>query len=238
MLEFSQFNYAKDHKFSYSLACIAIPIIIVLIFLIPIHYYKYRDGARIESKYLSELYEGTKNKPLSKLYTFIFIIRRFITALVLVSMRDLNIWIRCIFFSIVQFFALVYAILIRPFDSTKDNIIEILNESIFSILCIIVTVCNKKSMWFKGLDNILIYTLMINGFLISFIVIIEMIATCIQKYKRKKNSKCAVHVINQSQKHENYRAPVDRTLVSIETKINQNKGFSNIDESYYNFNER
>ena len=235
MLEFSQFNYAKDHKLSYSLACITIPFIIALTFLIPIHYYKYRDGARIESKYLSELYEGTKNKPLSKLYIFIFIIRRFITALVLVSMRDLNIWIRCIFFSIVQFFALLYVILIRPFGSTKDNIIEILNESIFSILCVIVTVCNQKSMWFKGLDNILIYTLMINGFLISFIVIIEMIATCIQKYKRK-NSKCVVHDI--SQKHENYRAPVDKTLVSRETKINQDKGASNIDESYYNFNER
>ena len=79
---------------------------------------------------------------------------------------------------------------------------------------------------------------MINGFLISFIVIIEMIATCIQKYKRKKNSKGAVHAINQNQKHENYRAPVDKTLVSIETKINQDKGASNIDESYYNFNER
>ena len=61
ILEFSQFDYASDHKLSYSLACIAIVGILVLTFLIPVHYFKYRDGATIKSKYLSQLYDGTKD---------------------------------------------------------------------------------------------------------------------------------------------------------------------------------
>ena len=74
-----------------------------------------------------------------------------------------------------QLTALLYCTIFRPFDEPKDNIVEILNEAIFSILCIIVTICDKKSMWFSGLDKILLYTLMINGFLISIVVTVDLI---------------------------------------------------------------
>ena len=73
----------------------------------------------------------------------------------------------------------------RPFESTKDNIIEIMNEVVFSIFCIILTICNRESMWFKGLPGILIYSLMINGFVISFIVITDFIITLRRKCKEK-----------------------------------------------------
>ena len=96
ILEISQFKNAKEHTTSYVLTCISVPFIIIAISLIPLHYFMYRDDARISSKYFSELYNGTKNRNACKLYMFIFIIRRFITALVLVSMRSLDIWTRCI----------------------------------------------------------------------------------------------------------------------------------------------
>ena len=61
MLEFSIFGNADDHTVSYVFACLAIPSIIAICVLILIHYFKYRKGVTIESKYLSELYEGTKD---------------------------------------------------------------------------------------------------------------------------------------------------------------------------------
>ena len=94
MLEFSIFDNVDDHALSYAFACIAIPTIIVLSILIPIHYFKYREGVTIESRYFSELYEGTKDNSVSKLFTFSFIVRRFVSAFVLVAMRDVNIWAR------------------------------------------------------------------------------------------------------------------------------------------------
>ena len=159
--------------------------------LIPLHYFMYRDSGRINSKYCSELYNGTKNKIIFKLYMLFFIVRRFISALILVFLRSVNIWVRCIPFSIVQFTALIYVAKFRPFAEVKSNIIEIMNEVIFSILCIILTVLNQKSMWFPSLANILIYALMSNGFWIIFILSSDITIVCLEKYrvKTKPNNK-------------------------------------------------
>ena len=62
------------------------------------------------------------------------------TALVLVSMRKLNILTRCGVFTTVQIIALIFVIITRPYKEVRDNIIEIMNEIIFSILSITVTV--------------------------------------------------------------------------------------------------
>ena len=95
MLEFSQFDYAKDHKLSYSITCFVLPIIIVLTFLMLVHYLIYRDGSTIQSTYLSELYDGTKDRSsMCKLYNFIFVLRRLINALILVSLRHINVYTR------------------------------------------------------------------------------------------------------------------------------------------------
>ena len=159
--------------------------------LIPLHYFMYRDSGRINSKYCSELYNGTKNKIIFKLYMLFFIVRRFISALILVFLRSVNIWVRCIPFSIVQFTALIYVAKFRPFAEVKSNIIEIMNEVIFSILCIILTVLNQKSMWFPSLANILIYALMSNGFWIIFILSSDITIVCLEKYRvrTKPNNK-------------------------------------------------
>ena len=156
-----------------------------------------------------------KTNNIWKLYSFIFVMRRFMTALVLVSLRNINIWARCIIFSYVQFWALVYASIIRPFSDIKDNIIEVMNETIFLILCIIVTVWNKKSMWFKGLPNILIIALMINGFMISFVLTIDLIVKCVYKWKQNKkhhNKDIEVEEENKSEIHSVHQAKITKII--------------------------
>ena len=104
-------------------------------------------------------------------------------------MRNFSVYPRCIFFCIVQFTALLYSAIIRPFNEPKDNIIEIMNEAIFTILSITVTICNEKSMWFNGLEKILLYTLMINGLLISLVEIIDLLINFVRKCKEKRKIK-------------------------------------------------
>ena len=108
------------------------------------------------------------------------------TALVLVSMRKLNILARCGVFTTVQIIALIFVITTRPYKEVRDNIIEIMNEIIFSILSITVTVWSDESMWFGILPNILIYTLTINGLLISLVLIVDMLIGWVQKWRLRK----------------------------------------------------
>ena len=173
MLEVSQYDNI-DNKVSYSLA-IVVFILLFMFILIPIHYFKYCDKGTIETKYLAEIYDGLKDNHASKLYMFIFLLKRFLMAAVIVFMRDINVWIRCISFTVIQFCVLIYLIIVRPFDDKKNNIIEPINETACLILCITITIFNDESRWFDGLDGYLIYLLVVVGILIGVIINVDMI---------------------------------------------------------------
>ena len=78
-------------------------------------------------------------------------------------------------FMLVQSSYLAYAMIVRPFEETKDNLIEIISELGFTFVCIVVTICNEESRWFKGLDQILIYSLMMVGIAIFVVTLVDFI---------------------------------------------------------------
>ena len=84
MLEITQFESAHDHPLSYTISWLSLIVIIIATMLIPKHYFDYREYSNIDSEYFSELYNGTKDTKICKLYTFIFIMRRLITAFLIV----------------------------------------------------------------------------------------------------------------------------------------------------------
>ena len=200
MLEFSQFESAKDHGLSYSIAVISL--VAVTIFVIPmiIHYFKYKEGAAIETRYFAEIYDGFKDSIASKLYTSIFIIRRFMMASVIVFLREANIWVRCWMFMLVQASYLAYTIIVRPFEEARDNIIEIISESAFTFVCLTVAICNEESRWFKGLDQVLIYSLMMIGVIMSGVSLVDFIIGCIRKHCEKRENKHQENIEEQAQR--------------------------------------
>ena len=133
MLELSQSESAEDNGLSYSFALLGL-IASLAFFLIPVHYFKYRQVGTIQTSYLAELYDGFKDTSWSKLYMFIFILRRFAMAIVIVFMRDANVWVKCIIYTLIQIAALVYTFIVKPFEETKDNQIEMVNEITYTIL--------------------------------------------------------------------------------------------------------
>ena len=92
-------------------------------------------------------------------------------------------------FTIIQASYLIYAVIVRPFDETKDNIIEIISESAFTFICLSMAICNQESRWFKGLDQIMIYSLMMVGMMISIVTFIDFMIGCIRKRREKKQKK-------------------------------------------------
>ena len=133
MLELSQSESAEDNGLSYTFALLGL-IASLAFFLIPVHYFKYRQGGAIETRYLIEIYNGFNDTAWSKLYMFIFILRRFAMAIVIVFMREANVWVRCIIYTLIQIAALVYTFIVKPFEETKDNQIEMVNEITYTIL--------------------------------------------------------------------------------------------------------
>ena len=181
------------------------------------HYFKYKEGATIETRYFDEIYNGFRDRNASKLYTSIFIIRRFMMTSVVVFLRNANIWVRCWLFMLVQTLYLTYAILIRPFKKTRDNIIEIISELAFTFVCIIVAICNEESRWFIGLDQILIYSLMMIGVAIFVVTLVDFIIGCIQKRREKM----------QNTYLENIEEQVQR--VSTSEQLNNNENNNKLD---------
>ena len=228
MLEFSQFESAEENGLSYAIAVLGFIAMFAFI-LIPVHYFRYRQDGAIETRYLAEVYDGFKDTAWSKLYMFIFILRRFAMAFVIVFMREVNVWIRCVFFTLIQIAALVYTSIVRPFDETKDNLIEIINEITYTIICLVITICNEESRWFSSLDSILIFSLMIVGLLIGIIINIDIIIGCIQSYKEKQAEKRAeelmengeecVEVGNKSM--DNARRPTEEPALNQESEPDQ-----------------
>ena len=94
MLEFSQFDNAKDHGLSYSIAVISLAAVTIFVIPMILHYFKYKERALIKTRYFDEIYDGFRHSNASKLYTSIFIIRRFMMASVIVFLRNANVWVR------------------------------------------------------------------------------------------------------------------------------------------------
>lgn len=214
MLEISQMKSMKNHQVSYFITCLFMVVILIGICLIPVHYFKYRRGTKITSKHFSELYGDTKEKPICKLYTLAFILRRFFTAFSLIAMRNYNIWYRCIAFTFLQYAALTYAIMFRPFAQTKHNLIEIMNEAIFSLLCTTISIFNSSKMWFGGLSKILIYTLTVNGSMISVILFVSMAIGIFQKCKNRRNKRVRLTKVQQIETPRNQRIVTKTTQLT------------------------
>ena len=90
------------------------------------HYIKYHKIEKFgEEGKFTDVYDGFKNNHMSKLYHFVFCIRRILSSIVLVSLLKSNLISRLVIFDEIQVIALIYAIYIRPFDSIVENFMEI-----------------------------------------------------------------------------------------------------------------
>jgi len=93
-----------------------------------VYFYYQKKKGKVEGSLFDEFYGGTKDKKIAKLFIVMFFIRRFTTVAVLVCLRSIPSIPRCAVFCILQITNLVFLVKIKPFESNKDNIIEILNE--------------------------------------------------------------------------------------------------------------
>ncbi|CAI2384755.1 unnamed protein product [Moneuplotes crassus] len=134
----------KDHPLSYSLNAGVFVFLVSFICLVFACYAFIKNPHK--NAYANELFEGLKLNKFAKMYNFIFLIRRSLVVLIIVSMRTTSLVPRLILFACLQFASLCLTIYLRPHDRNYGNIVEIINEVwYFLIVVIIIYLQGKES---------------------------------------------------------------------------------------------
>ncbi|CAI2361012.1 unnamed protein product [Moneuplotes crassus] len=217
LLEITTFSSLIKQPVSFCFSLVFVGCFVSLPFLIYHHFKKYNENGEVkESSKLSEFYEGYADGKKNKLYTIMFLARRIAIAVCLVCMRNTPPSMICLIFFVIQLLYFQYLIFNRPFKSKKDNIIEVLNEAVFLTLTLIITLFQEESDWKEGMSTALIMIVMINGFMVSFIIMVDSCIGISKSLKICKGKQNRVETIANNRPKDRNNARED---VSDPTKI-------------------
>jgi hypothetical protein len=118
---------------------------------------------KCSSLHFAEIFSGLKKTSIARSYQLLLMLRR----LILISWM---VWLNSIpsflYLSIPGLYQLLHfwtIIFIRPFSSMKDNIIEVFNELVFTIILWSVIYLNKEEKWNSITVDAFVHLLMAPG---------------------------------------------------------------------------
>ena len=141
---------------------------ILLILIMALSSYEAAKG--VHSK-LGEIFYGIKMQKKFKLYVPVLLARRALFVTLLILLTSVESWILISILSAVQFWYMVYIMIIRPFENIKENIIEILNEVVFFFLIISLIYLNSATYWNSTTTNIYMGVLIANTMIVFLILL-------------------------------------------------------------------
>jgi len=122
-------------------------------------------------KKFSTLFSGIKPTRTHRLHSLIFFVKRFLICSVIFLLEDIGVELKLLLLLVIQLCSLLWSVVLRSYQGVKDQIIEIMNETLFTILIIWVIFQEEVSDWTKISTYCFIF-LIIGGFLIQLIVTI------------------------------------------------------------------
>lgn len=139
---------------------------------------------------LSEFTSGIKNSKASKIFTSMYLLRKLLLIIWVVTSYNCDSTIIAAVATIVQALYMVILIFLRPFEEFQNNMIEILNEVIFTIVLGWLIIFDTESRWTSQFTDIYLYILIGNNIAIVAILLVCLLANSVIKIKRcisKKN---------------------------------------------------
>jgi cysteine-rich repeat protein len=165
--EFYAFNFENTpHIVSLFLAG-AIFLVVAAFFVIGVKLWitRVRKWTYHEESRFDEFFSGLKKTKLASAYNLLILMRRAYLVLWIIWMRSMPIMVHLIGATFLQVLHASLIILIRPFQKAKDNIIEVANELIFTMLIAGLIYFNKESAWSNRLTLAYLYiSLLINSY--------------------------------------------------------------------------
>lgn len=154
-----------------------------------------------QNQYFKLFYVNLRRSHLARLYNFFFTLRRILIVLIIVALEDVFYGIRVGSFLIFQGMSLMYVIAVKPFENWKDNLIEILNDTLYVILSILMLLLEEANdastgvtMNKKLISLPMVYMVVLNGILIGIVVSVDTFRN-IRKFCKKDKPKIRVKVI-------------------------------------------
>lgn len=109
-------------------------IIFLLLFMLFTIFYFIKYGTRSMSwKLFQELYKETQDKKISKLFPFVFLLRRTLVVAILILMKSVPEIARVSAYIGLQILSVAYILYVRPLRTMRDNFIEGINEVVYFI---------------------------------------------------------------------------------------------------------
>ena len=142
---------------------------IVLSFL----FWMKHKNKEINDEYMAfkEFINGIKNKSATKIYSTIFLLRRTLFVSLLIFGNSLSNILLIILMIVFQIAYLVAIIITRPFNETKNNIIEIANEWYYLVLVSLLSYFNSPDRWSEIIESVYLYIIIANSLTIISVII-------------------------------------------------------------------
>ena len=120
-------------------------------------------------------------------------------------------------FFLIQVSYLIIIIIIRPFQEKTNNLVEIVNELVLTILISLLLFYNKSSRWNTTIEDIFIYSIMSNSIVVSLIFMTSLIYSITYKCIKRSRAKTEVkRFVNNETGHTALKRRNDTSVVDFD----------------------
>ena len=155
-------------SFIFSISMILIFMLVVLLVLY-LTFSTYRLNER-EHNLLEEFFRGIQQNKRHKFYVTLLLLRRFLFVILLITWLFISSRVLIIILSLIQVVYILNLWYLRPYEETKGNLIEILNEIYFEFLILFLAIVNTEDEWNSIKTNTYMWVLVSNTFVVLVIV--------------------------------------------------------------------
>ena len=120
---------------------------------------------------LKSFFRGIQQNKRHKFYVALLLLRRFLFVILLITWLFISSRVLTIVLSLIQVIYILNLSYWRPYEETKGNLIEILNEIYFGFLVLFLAIVNTEDEWNSTKTNTYMWVLVSNTFVVLVIVL-------------------------------------------------------------------
>ena len=169
-------------------------------------FYYWKKKEKVDKvEWFSELYDSFKKTHFSKLYFVVFTTRRILIVMIVVLCKNLNNNYKLLIYLLLQIVSLIYTLLILPFEYWGDCIMESTNDSIYTIIVVLLIVQNNVSSNTKIANSMIMTLVMTNGAIIFLEACFIFIFGLLKKLTRHKYKTQSLNIRDRSKPKDTIR---------------------------------
>jgi hypothetical protein len=143
----------------------------------------------VNTSIFKELLNGLKSNYVSRSFILFFLTKRTLMIVLLIIFNGMKVFYKKWIFSSIQIISWMLIAFTKPFSDAKNNLVEILNEVIFSICCLVLFIFYTKSMWNSTIEWAFIGLLLSTSVITAVVSIVTLAGKIVKSIKNYRNKK-------------------------------------------------